>query len=80
MAQSALSRGRKLPKLEDLAQQVARNFGRVFEAQTLWLESLDGLLSSEMSECDTAPANQDTPARAPEEIRRIAGEKTTFIV
>jgi lipoyl(octanoyl) transferase len=81
MAQSALSRGRPLPSLDDLAQQVARNFGRVFEAQTLWLESLDALLSSsEMSECDTAPANQDTPARAPEEIRRIAGEKTTFIV
>jgi lipoyl(octanoyl) transferase len=81
MEQSALSRSRPLPSLEDLAQQVARNFGRVFEAQTLWLESLDALLSSsEMSECDTAPANQDTPARAPEEIRRIAGEKTTFIV
>jgi lipoyl(octanoyl) transferase len=81
MAQSALSRGRALPSLDDLAEQVARNFGRVFEAQTLWLESLDALLSSsEMSECDTAPANQDTPARAPEEIRRIAGEKTTFIV
>ena len=81
MAQSALSRGRALPSLDDLAQQVARNFGRVFEAQTLWLESLDALLSSsEISDYDTPPANQDTPARAPEEIRRIAGEKTTFIV
>jgi len=81
MAQSALSRGRKVPALEDLAQQVARNFGRVFEAQTLWLESLDALLSSPgMSEYDTIPANQDTPARAPEETRRLAGEKDTFIV
>jgi lipoyl(octanoyl) transferase len=81
MAQSALSRGRKVPALEDLAQQVARNFGRVFEAQTLWLESLDALLSSpEMSEYDTTPANQDTPARAPEKTRRLAGEKDTFIV
>jgi lipoyl(octanoyl) transferase len=81
MAQSALSRGRKVPTLEDLAQQVARNFGRVFEAQTLWLESLDALLSSpEMSEYDTTPANQDTPARAPEKTRRLAGEKDTFIV
>ncbi|HEX3154274.1 MAG TPA: lipoyl(octanoyl) transferase LipB [Candidatus Angelobacter sp.] len=81
MAQSALSRGRKLPKLEDLVQQVARNFGRVFEAQTLWLESLDALLSSSvMSGYDANPANQDTPARAPEEIRRLAGEKDTFIV
>jgi lipoyl(octanoyl) transferase len=81
MAQSALSRGRKVPTLEDLAQQVARNFGRVFEAQTLWLESLDALLSSpEMSEYDTTPANQDTPAHAPEKTRRLAGEKDTFIV
>jgi lipoyl(octanoyl) transferase len=81
MAESGPSGGRKVPALEDLAQQVARNFGRVFEAQTLWLESLDALLSSPgMSDYDTAPANQDTPARAPEEIRRIAGEKDTFIV
>jgi lipoyl(octanoyl) transferase len=81
MAQSALSRGRKVPALEDLAQQVARNFGRVFEAQTLWLESLDALLSSPgMSEYDTTPSNQDTPARAPEKTRRLAGEKDIFIV
>jgi lipoyl(octanoyl) transferase len=58
MAQSGLSRGRKVPGLEDLAQQVARNFGRVFEAQTLWLESLDALFaSSVMSDYDTTPAN-----------------------
>ena len=81
MAQSALSRGRTVPALDDLSQQVARNFGRVFEAQTLWLESLDALLSSPgMSEYDTTPANQDTPARAPDEIRRMVGKKDTFIV
>ena len=81
MVQSALSRDRKVPGLEDLAQQVARNFGRVFEAQTLWLESLDALFSSPgMSEYDATPANQDTPARAPEKTRRLAGEKDTFIV
>jgi hypothetical protein len=81
MAQSSLSRDRKLPSLDDLSQQVARNFGRVFEAQTLWLESLDALLSSPgMSDYDTTPANQDTPARAPDEIRRLAAEKDTFIV
>jgi len=81
MAQSTLSRGRQLPSLDDLAQQVARNFGRIFEAQTLWLESLDALLSSPtISEYDTTPANQDTPARAPEKTRRLAGEKDTFVV
>jgi lipoyl(octanoyl) transferase len=80
MGQSALSRGRKLPALEDLAQQVARNFGQVFEAQTLWLESLDALFaSSTTSDQDTIPANQDTPARAPQEIRKLAGEKDIFL-
>ena len=80
MAQSGLSRGRKVPALEDLSQQVARNFGRVFEAQTLWLESLDALFSSSvMSDYDTTPANQDTPARAPKEIRELGGEKDIFL-
>ncbi|HLW51866.1 MAG TPA: lipoyl(octanoyl) transferase LipB [Candidatus Angelobacter sp.] len=60
----------EVPSLEAAAQMVSRNFGRVFEAQTLWLESLDDLLS---------PANQDTPARAPEKIRRLAGEEESFL-
>ena len=80
MAQSPISRDRKVPALEDLAQQVARNFGRVFEAQTLWLESLDALFASPaMSDYDTTPANQDTPARAPKETRELAGEKDIFL-
>jgi len=80
MAQNSLSRDRKVPALEDLAQQVARNFGRVFEAQTLWLESLDALFSSStMSDYDTTPANQDTPARSPREIRELGGEKDIFL-
>src|SRR5258708_4744006 len=37
---------RKVPGLEEMAELVARNFGRVFEAQTLWLEALEALLSS----------------------------------
>jgi lipoyl(octanoyl) transferase len=85
MARSSLSRGRQLPSLEDLAQQVARNFGRVFEAQTLWLDSLDALLSSSGTSGSPdsmpadLPANQDTPARAPEGIRKLAGEKDIFL-
>jgi lipoyl(octanoyl) transferase len=80
MAQSFLSRGRKVPALEDLAQQVARNFGRVFEAQTLWLDSLDALLSSPaVSSGEPEPANQDTPARAPKEIRRLHGEEDVYL-
>jgi len=80
IAQSPLSRDRKVPALEDLAQQVARNFGRVFAAQTLWLESLDAMLASPaMPDYDTGPSNQDTPARAPDEIRKLAGEKDIFM-
>jgi lipoyl(octanoyl) transferase len=80
MTQSSISRDHKVPALEDLAQQVARNFGRVFAAQTLLLESLDALLSSSlMSDYDTNPANQDTPARALEEIRELGGEKDIFL-
>ena len=45
MRQSGPSGGRKLPALEDVAQQVARNFGCVFAAQTLWLESLEAILA-----------------------------------
>jgi lipoyl(octanoyl) transferase len=78
MAKSFLSRGKKVPALEELAQQVARNFGRVFEAQTLWLDSLDALLPSTPAE-EYVPANQDTPARAPEKIRKLAGDEDIYL-
>ncbi|HXB21242.1 MAG TPA: lipoyl(octanoyl) transferase LipB [Candidatus Solibacter sp.] len=66
---SLLDPQRKLPTLEEMAEQVSRNFGRLFEAQTLWLESLDALL--------TAP--QDTPARPPRELRDLAGEEDVYL-
>src|SRR5215831_13985054 len=59
---------RAAPSLEETANLVSRNFGRVFEAQTLWLESLDSLLAGR-------PANQDIPARAPQEVRALAGDE-----
>jgi lipoyl(octanoyl) transferase len=64
-----------IPDLEHVAELAARNFGRVFEAQTLWLESLDALLES----APLGPANQDTPARAPKEIRKLAGEDDIYL-
>lgn len=70
------------PSLEEVAQMVSRSFGRVFEAQTLWLESLDSLLASAPASSVPAnfvPANQDTPARAPAEVRRLAGEEDLFL-
>ncbi len=81
MAKSFLSRGRKIPSLEELSQQVARNFGRVFEAQTLWIDSLDALLASSGAGAvsDSAPANQDSPARTPKELRELAGEEDGYL-
>lgn len=63
--------GRQLA-LEEIATSASRNFGRVFNSQMLWLESIDDLLGSSSSQIESpAPANQDTPARAPEELRQL---------
>ena len=74
MEQTFVGQEKKAPNLEQVAAVASRNFGRVFEAQTLWLESLDALLSSSQ-----VPANQDTPARAPEPVRRLAGEEDIYL-
>ncbi len=63
--------------LEEVATAASRNFGRVFGTQMLWLESLDDLLGSALSETapqKSEPANQDTPARAPKELREMLGD------
>jgi lipoyl(octanoyl) transferase len=70
--------GRQLA-LEDVAASASRNFGRVFNSRMLWLESLDDLLGSErpaanISDSKVAPANQDTPARPPKDLREIVGD------
>jgi lipoyl(octanoyl) transferase len=75
MERSSIARAAGVPSLEQMAELTSRNFGRVFEAQTLWLESLDALLTAEPS----APANQDTPARAPKEIRKLVGEEDIYL-
>jgi lipoyl(octanoyl) transferase len=67
--------GRRSPGLEQSAEIAARNFGRVFESQTLWLESLDALLAPSPE----LPGNQDIPARAPNTIRRLAGEEDIYL-
>jgi len=69
LEQASTGQQKKIPSLEEISHLVARNFGRVFEAQTLWLESLDALLS----------VPQDTPARAPRELRKMAGEEDIFL-
>lgn len=54
---------RHLP-LQDVAHSVSRNFGVVFHAQMLWLESLDALLGYPVG----------VPVKPPEELRRLHKE------
>jgi len=56
------------PSMDDVAHSVARNFGRVFNSQIVWVESPDALLERSVG----------VPARAPEELRKMAGEEDTF--
>ena len=71
--------------LEDVATAASRNFGRVFQSQMLWLESLDDLLAHAATaappkpEAVKAPANQDTPARAPKELRDLLGDGSELV-
>jgi lipoyl(octanoyl) transferase len=62
--------------LEEVATSASRNFGRVFNSQMLWLESLDDLLAqaAPASQQSSQPANQDTPARPPKELRELHGD------
>jgi lipoyl(octanoyl) transferase len=57
--------------LEEVATAASRNFGRVFNTQMLWLESLDDLLAQAAQQ---PPANQDTPAKPPKELRELHGD------
>jgi lipoyl(octanoyl) transferase len=50
--------------LQDVAYVLARNFGRVFNSQILWLESLEALLGT----------NLGVPTRPPEALRKLHGE------
>jgi lipoyl(octanoyl) transferase len=59
--------------LEEVATSASRNFGRVFQTQMLWLESLDDLLA-QASAVNSQQASQDTPARAPKELRDLHGD------
>jgi lipoyl(octanoyl) transferase len=52
------------PSLDEVMTLASRTFGELFRSQILWLESIHDLI----------PAPQDTPARAPENERRIASD------
>jgi lipoyl(octanoyl) transferase len=54
--------------MDEVLPVVTRSFGEVFNQQILWLESLDDLL----------PTPEDTPARAPRDLRSIHGDNTSL--
>src|SRR5262249_39378915 len=58
--------GKKLD-MNAISEVFTREFGNVFGTQILWLESLEPLLSP-------GPANQDTPLRAPDDLKQLESE------
>jgi lipoyl(octanoyl) transferase len=59
------------PSLDEVMTVASRTFGELFRSQMLWLESIHDLIPA-----GSIPEAQDTPARAPENERRIAGDDT----
>ena len=49
--------------MDSVAQAITRNFGRVFDRQILWVDTLDALLGRTVG----------VPMKEPEELRRIHG-------
>jgi len=73
---------RTLP-MQEVATAASRNFGRVFHSQMLSLESLDDLLGHATEvvpkqEATKTPANQDTPAQPPKELRDLHSDGSEF--
>ena len=63
--------------MDDVATAASRNFGRVFQSQMLWLESLDDLLAhvaAPLPQPAPTPPNQDIAARPPKELRELHGD------
>jgi lipoyl(octanoyl) transferase len=52
--------------MDSVAQAITRNFGRVFDRQILWVDTLDALLGRTVG----------VPMKEPEELRRIHGSDT----
>lgn len=69
--------GREI-SLQEVAQSVSRNFGFVFNSQTLWLESLDDLIAPPTDVPITDVPMTDVPLKVPEQLRKLHGEEETF--
>ena len=60
-----------LPSLDEIAHHAARQFGHVFDEPLLAVESLDALRAQARGRLFDA---EDTPMRAPEEVKRLHGD------
>jgi lipoyl(octanoyl) transferase len=59
--------GREIP-IDEVAQVVARNFGRVFKSQILWLQTVDDLLGNTVG----------IPMKEPRDLRKFHGTDSTW--
>lgn len=73
---------RAAPSMEKTAHAVALNFGRVFGRQTLWLESLQDLMSTGPNGSDAAEASSQVPSttmgvplQVPANLRELRDEQ-----
>jgi lipoyl(octanoyl) transferase len=56
------------PAWQDAVESAVRNFGRVFNSQVLWVETLDDLIGNKAG----------VPLREPEELRKMRGDDIQF--
>ncbi|WP_348263528.1 lipoyl(octanoyl) transferase LipB [Telmatobacter sp. DSM 110680] len=64
--------GVKVPGLEEIALQAARQFGHVFGQQVLAVENLDALRA--LAAAKTQTRAEDTPLEVPAEVKRLHGD------
>lgn len=56
------------PDLQEVVESTVRNFGRVFNSQVLWVETVDDLLGNKVG----------VPMRQPDELRELHGDDIQF--
>jgi lipoyl(octanoyl) transferase len=68
-----------VPSMEQITHAVSLNFGRVFETQMLWLESLDALLHTALSPDAAEEAGQSStigvPLKVPADVQKVRREQ-----
>ena len=80
ISQELAGKQQPIPNMEQIAHAVSLNFGRVFDRQMLWLESLDALMSSAPLSGAESPDDHESntigvPLRVPKEIQELRREQ-----